>query len=231
VEISPDFERYGGLSASLFYKNVRTPIGAVDPVKGWQGGLEADAQFVRFLRPGGKEWERFPLIAGTLDVGTPLPIRNSSLWLRTAAGQTEGDPDDPFANFYFGAFGNNWLDHGEVKRYHGYGSFPGVDFDEIYGNNFARALVELNLPAVRFRRAGTLALYASWARLSLFGTGLVTNVERDEDRLEYQNAGAQMDMRLQLFTQQPLTFSVGYARAWNRQVYTSDEWMVSLKLL
>ena len=168
---------------------------------------------------------------GSLDAGTPLPVRNTSLWLRTAAGQAFGDKHEPFANFYFGHFGNNWVDHGEPRRYRQDRSFPGVDLDAISGTNFARGMIECNLPPLRFRRAGTLAFYAAWAQLSIFGTGLVTNVDRKADRQRYENVGAQTDVRFQLLTLQPLTLSLGYARAWVRNHFVGNEWMASLKLL
>ena len=37
------------------------------------------------------------------------------------------------AKFYFGGFGNNYVDDGEVKRYREFGSFPGFEIDEVGG--------------------------------------------------------------------------------------------------
>ena len=48
-----------------------------------------------------------PRLDATLDLGLPLPIHHSSIWLRTAGGHAFGEVDDPFANFFFGGFGNN----------------------------------------------------------------------------------------------------------------------------
>lgn len=158
-------------------------------------------------------------------------IRNSSVWLRSAAGFATGDRGEPFANFYFGGFGNNWIDHQEPKRYRDPYSFPGAELDAISGTDFARSMVEWNLPALRFRRAGTLALYASWARLSLFGGGLVTNMDDAASRRKLANAGAQVDVRFQLLTQSQLTLSAGFAESFERQEKPSREWMVSLKIL
>ena len=59
-----------------------------------------------------------------MDAGFALPWAHSSIWLRTAAGTSPGPRDDPFANFYFGGFGNNWVDRGEAKRYRDYYAFP-----------------------------------------------------------------------------------------------------------
>jgi hypothetical protein len=232
VAAGPGFDKLFATQAMLSYKFLRQSIGAVDSEKGWSWRLGAWNNAVRFDRPGGGTWRGFPFALGTLDAGTPLPIRNSSLWLRTAAGVSPGERDEPFANFFFGGFGNNWVDRQEPKRYRDHDRFPGAGIDEIAGTNFARAMLDWNLPALRFRRAGTLAFYATWARLSVFGTGLVTNLDLDSGlRRTPVNAGALADVRFQLLTQQPLTLSFGYARAWERRRLLGDEWMVSLKVL
>ena len=41
-------------------------------------------------------------LRGRFDYGFDLPQPNASLWLRTAAGATEGDRDNPLAFFYLG---------------------------------------------------------------------------------------------------------------------------------
>ena len=51
------------------------------------------------------------------------------------AGRAFGNESDPFANFYFGAFGNNWIDKGEISRYREYYSFPGVQINQIGANS------------------------------------------------------------------------------------------------
>jgi len=231
VATAPGFDKLVALTVELSYTNLRASIGAVDHEKGWKGSIEAEAERVRFVRLGDATWRAFPRVTGTLDVGTPTPIRNSSVWLRTAAGQAFGDELDPFANYFFGGFGNNWFDRRDPKRYRDYDRFPGTEIDAIAGTNFGRAMVEWNLPALRFRRAGTLALYASMARLSLFGTALVTDFDREDVRQRFQNLGGQIDVRFQLLTLQPLTLSGGYARAWQESRDLGDRWMISLKLL
>ena len=69
----------------------------------------------------------------------------SLIWLRSAGGWSPGDRLDPFANFFLGGFGNNWLDHGEIKRYRRATSFPGTELDAIAGTNYVKALADLNL--------------------------------------------------------------------------------------
>ncbi len=231
VATSPGFDKLVMGNAQLDYRNLRASIGASDHEKGVHWRAAAVQNMVRQGYAGQASWRGFPLSHGTFDAGTPLPIRNSSLWLRTAAGISPGDRNEPFANFFFGGFGNNWVDRGEVKRYRDYDAFPGRALNEIGGRNFTKALLDWNLPALRFRRVGKAAFYATWTRLSLFTGGLVTNLDHEPSRRRVADAGAQADVRFQLFTQQPLTFSVGYARAFEHHRLPTREWMVSLKIL
>jgi hypothetical protein len=106
-----------------------------------------------------------------------------------------------------------------------------VAIDDIGGTNFGRAMLDWNLPPLRFRHLGVLDFYATWARLSLFSTGLVTNMDLPSQRRELVNAGAQADVRLALMIQQPLTFSIGYASAMEKWRRARHEFMISLKIL
>ena len=109
-----------------------------------------------------------------------MPIGHSSIWLRTAGGFSPARPALPFANFFFGGFGNNYVDHGDEKRYRHFESFPGAELNEIGGRNFVKATLEWNLPPWRFRRVGTPGFYATWLRPAVFATGLATNLDSDD---------------------------------------------------
>ena len=214
----------------LHYKYFRSSLGWVDPEKGVEWRLTTNVNSLRVEQPTGTIWRGFPQSSGTLDLGVPLPVPHSSLWLRTAAGYSPGDRTQPFANFYFGGFGNNYVDYQEPKRYRSLYRFPGIPLDAVGGTNFGKAMLDLNLPPWRFRRVGWLDFYATWARFSVFSTGLVTNADL-ADRRVLLNAGAQMDIRLSLMIQQPMTLSVGYANALERNRPSLDELMVSVKIL
>jgi hypothetical protein len=231
VSTSSGFDKMLTSSADLSYRNTRSSLGSVDSEKGTQWRLEAVLNTVRFERLGHSAWRGFPLFAGTLDLGLPLPVGHSSVWLRNAAGYSPGDPSEPFANFYFGGFGNNWVDYQDSKRYRQYESFPGLELNAAGGTNFGKTTLDLNLPPLRFRRLGKLELYVAWARMSLFTSGLVTEMDRTGDRRILANVGTQVDLRLSLMIQQPLTLSFGYARAFEARRFLDDEWMVSLKIL
>ena len=158
-----------------------------------------------------------------------MRLRHSSIWLRNAAGGAFGDKDDEFANFYFGGFRNNWVDHREIKRYREPFSLPGFDIDDINGRTFARSTLEWNLPPVRFRRVGTRDHYLSWARPAIFAMGLVTNPE-DNDNEDYYNVGAQVDFQFTILSRMDMTLSLGYA--WGFQDGSNEQdFMASLKIL
>lgn len=208
-------------NALLKYANLSRAQGAVDDEKGTKWGLYSRFYYAH---------SSFPRIWGNYDHGFLLP-RNSALWIRTSAGKSLGDFNSPFSSFYFGAFGNNYIDHQEVDRYRDYYSFPGVGIDAIAARSFGKLLVEYNLPPKRFRDFGTTWCYVNWARLTLFSSGLFTNFTSTPARDYYGNLGTQLDLRLVLFTYLNTTLSGGYAAATDKNGHVSTEYMVSLRVL
>lgn len=208
-------------SATLAYSHLEKTLGAVDYERGQAWTLNTRTNHTFPLT--------FPRVWGSYDRGILLPIRNSSLWIRSSAGKAFGVDGDPFSSFYFGGFGNNWVDKLDFSRYREYYSFPGAKLNQIGARSFAKSMVELNLPPVRFRQMGSTMAYVNWARLSLFSSALASNPESDQRR-GYVNAGAQIDFRLVFFTYAKSTFSTGFAVARDRAGHTGTELMFSLKL-
>jgi len=208
---------------SLTYSRLERSLGAVDDEKGLRWQLASQGNYAN------KTF--YPRLYGTLDYGFLTPLRNSPVWIRTSLGKSFGDRAQPFANFYFGGFENNYIDHLSTSRYREYYTFPGVAIDQIGTTDFAKSMVEWNLPPVRFRRFGTTYLYCNWARLTLFSSVLGGNLTSAPTRLVYGNAGTQLDFRVVIASYFNSTFSVGYAEAVENHGRTSSEVMVSLKLL
>ncbi|MDX2438117.1 MAG: hypothetical protein QNL88_13830 [Acidobacteriota bacterium] len=209
--------------ARLHYENVRSSLGHVDDEKGITRDVVAAGNYVND--------DLIPLARSGLDIGFALPMGHSSIWLRTDVGYAWGDADDPFANFYFGGFGNNWVDDGEIKRYREWYSFPGVDLNSIGGQTFAKGLLEWNLPPLRFENVGWPSFYITWVRASLFTTGLLTSPDDSDLRSEYANVGAQIDVRFTALSKLNMTISLGLARAFLAKGASSNEFMLSLKIL
>jgi hypothetical protein len=218
-----DVDRLLTLQASLTYTDVRNSLGYVDDETGRRWSLVAQAQRV--------EGTPAPRFHGTYDRGFALPMPHSSIWLRGAAGFSPADRDDPFANFFFGAFGNNYVDHADEKRYRYVYSFPGVDLNEIPGRNFLKGIVEWNLPPWRFRRVGTPGFYLTWARPAVFVSVLATNLDDSDFRRVPYDAGAQLDFRFSLMSVLDLTVSAGGAIAFEDGRRPQREAMFSLKIL
>ncbi len=215
-------ETLGVASANLGYKYERSSLGAVEPEKGLAWRATVTDEYAASTH--------FPRLQFDLDLGTPLPLAHSSLWLRTSAGAAGGAREEPFANFYFGGFRNNWLDDKAYRRYQEPGSFPGVDIDALGGKTYAKALLELNLPPLVFRHAGTPSLFANWASLAVFAGGLGTNLDESALRRTVTDVGAQLDIRLVALSLHQFTLSFGYAAAFESGRKLSDEFMASLKI-
>jgi hypothetical protein len=230
LDTLPDYQNVAATHHSFFtakagveYSYLDKSLGAVDDEKGVTWTAYSKFNFAGM--------RGFPRFYATYDRGGLLPIGHSSIWFRGAAGKSFGNPGDPFANFYFGGFGNNWIDHQEIDRYRLFYAFPGVKLDAIGASTFAKGLGEWNLPPVRFRHLGTTAVYCNWARLTLFSAGLFTGPAGQTERGVFGDVGAQVDFRIVLFTYLNSTFSAGYAAATDRHGRTSTEYMISLKIL
>jgi len=95
---------------------------------------------------------------------------------------------------YFGAFGNNYVDDGFIKRIHDYYSLPGFRINEVSALNYVREMVEWNLPPYVFRIGGTPSFYLTWLRAIAVRHRSLADPGSDRHRAEYQNAGGQVDL-------------------------------------
>ena len=226
----PDYQNvttpFGSLftvRAKLKYSNLRSSLGHVDDEKGQAWQVAAENNYVNGTA--------LPRIWADYDLGFALPLRHSSVWLRSSTGAAFGDRLNPYASFYFGGFGNNWVDHGPEQRYREYYSFPGVDLNEVGGKNYAKSVLEWNLPPVRFRRAGRPGFYLSWARPAVFTSGLLTDLNDSNIRQTVRNVGTQLDLRFNVLSRLDMTLSGGYAVAFGNNLSKHDEAMISLKIM
>lgn len=222
-DIGVAVDRYASLSGRLHYGEFQSTIGAVEPEKGvgWEFGSVNNYVDSDLL-------SRFYT---NLVYGIPTPLDHSSIWLHGSTGYSLGDESLAFSNFYFGGFGNNWIDHGRVRRYRDYYAFPGAEISEIEANNYGKLMLEWVLPPLRLRRAGTPAFYANWMQFSLFASGLVANPYGNLPSRKLANAGVQIDFKLVLFSNLASTLSLGYAEAFERGAESRREFMISLALL
>lgn len=229
----PNFQNIGApselleMSLGLEYKGARSSIGEVDEETGYNWSLTGHLY--------GSEGDVVPGVFGQFDIGYPLSLDHSSIWLRTAAGGSYGDADDPLANAFFGGFGNNYVDNGDVKRYRDMLRMPGFEIDALGGRTFAKTMLEWNVSPIRFEAVGTPAFYISWARPALFTSALTTDFSDSNLRQDAFNIGAQIDFKIQVMHRLPMMLSLGYAKGYaqDSQSGTTEqsEWMISLKVL
>jgi hypothetical protein len=211
-------------AGDLSYRFLRSSLGAIDHELGTSLGVSVRGNYANRTF-----YSRVSLDAAA---GALLPLHHSSLWFRASVGSTLAGPrDDPFARFYFGGFGNNWVDHRATRQFRESASFPGIDINAASGANYGRVQVEWMLPPLRFRRAGIPSFYLRWAALSLFATGLVTDVDRASVRRELASVGAQLDVRLVTLSHLNSTVSFGFASAWGPDVPSTTDLMFSFKIM
>lgn len=221
--VGTTFSRLMTGKLALHYTDVKRSIGAVDDEKGLNWDLELDANRV--------SGQIIPQLRGDLDWGLALPLANSSVWLRSAAGTASGNRDNPVANYYFGGFGNNYIDDGNVKRYHEYYSLPGFGINQISALSFVREMVEWNLPPIVLESVGTPGFYLNWLRPAVFVAGLWTDPGHASVRKDYQSVGTQADLHISVLHWYDMTLSVGFALGLQGGRRTDSEWMISLKIL
>lgn len=222
--VATTLDKLTTLNAKLEYSNLRRSLGAVDDEKGFEWGVGTSVDHV--------DGDNIPKLLGNFDFGFALPWKHSSIWLRNSVGAAFGEPNDEFANFYFGGFGNNYVDRGSIKRYHEFYAMPGFELNRVPGRNFHRAMLEWNLPPVRFASVGTPGFYLTWARPSVFASSLVTNLDDSLTRQEVTNAGIQVDFRFTILSRLDMTLSLGYAEGFGSDsILDDEEFMVSLKIL
>ena len=217
------FSRLLTAEIGLYYTDVRRSLGAVEDEKGWAWSI---------VGTGSKVNDKvIPQFRGSLDVGMPLPIPHSSVWLRGVAGVARGDRDNPIANFYFGGFGNNYVDSGAIKRYREYYAMPGFELNSITGQRFARAMVEVNAPPLVFEGMGVPGFHAAWLRSSLFASSLRTSAGSSGPGRNRSSVGAQADLHFSVLHWSEVTLSVGYAFGFESTRRKGNEFMISLKIL
>lgn len=221
--VAIDINRLGILDAVLEFSDVRKSLGAVDVESGTLWTAAAQAALV--------DRDLFSHLRGSIDRGIALPVGHMSIWFREAAGFSPNKRELPFANFFFGGFGNNYLDRANEKRYRDPYSLPGVALNEIGGRNFAKSMVELNLPPVRFQRFGTPGFYVPWLRPAIFAGALATNLDDRPSRRVLYSGGAQVDLSISALSALDLTLSIGGGLAFEQGHRPGREAMVSLKVL
>jgi len=117
-----------------------------------------------------------------------------------------------------------------VKRYREFDSFPGFDINEISAQTFARAVVEVNLPPLRFEDIGIASLFLSSMRPAIFLGALEAEPSIGESR-SLQTFGFQTDWNFTVAHRLPMVLSLGYAEGFEDGERQGSDVLVSLKIM
>jgi hypothetical protein len=217
-------KQIASLKFGLNYTNTDRSLGALDYESGYEWNITASDDFARY--------RNFPKLRAGFNFGFTLPWQHSSLWFYSSAGWSGGASNNPLDHFYLGAFGNNYVDNGDVKRYRQFDSFPGYKIDEIAPRNFAKGVAEWNLPPIRFAEIGVPAFYLGSLRSAIFGGTVFTDPGTKTGTYTLENVGLQLDLNFTVALRLPMTLSVGYAHGFgNASVPGREEILASLKIL
>ena len=221
--VDSQFKNLLSAVGELRYGYTEKSLGAVDQEKGYGWNLTGTLDYAND--------KVVPQFRAGFDFGVPLPIRHSSIWLFSSAGISGGKRENSLANWYFGAYGNNYVDDREVRRYRNYNSFPGFEIDELAGQNFVKTVLEWNLPPLRFANIGSPSFFLNAARPAVFASAMLVDLGNSEYRQNYYNLGTQVDLIFTVAHRRPLIFSFGYAQGFVDSKKYDTEWMLSLKIL
>ena len=215
----------------LNYTNTRKSLASVDHEKGYRWDIVASADRPsNFVIPNFGDNSVIPKLRAGLDFGFALPWKHSSIWFYNSAGIADGNRLNSLTNYYFGGFGNNYVDDREVKRYREFYSMPGFEIDAISARDFVKSVAEWNLPPIRFQSVGSPGFYLGWIRPAIFFAALKTDPGKIYDRW-FTSAGLQVDLHFTVSHSHAMTLSFGYAAGFQSGDKQDSEVMISLKIL
>jgi hypothetical protein len=208
---------------NITYSDIERSLGAVDDEEGYRvyGEIEEDLAHDRL----------YTQVHGGFDFGYALSWwKHASAWLYTSAGMSNGDKHNELDYYFMGAFGNNFIDDREIKRYRDYDSFPGFGIDDIAARHFAKATAEFNFPPIRFDDLGNSAFYLSSVRPAAFA-GILAADPGNEGHHVMENVGFQLDWNFTVAVRLPMVLSIGDAVGFSGGRAHQNEILVSLKIL
>jgi len=206
----------------IIYSDVDKSLGAVEDEDGYRLSANFKSDYT--------DNALFAKVRAGFDYGVALPWNHSSAWLYTSAGFAAGDKNNAIDYFYFGSFGNNYVDDREVQRYRDYESFPGFGIDDISARSFVKSTAEFNFPPIRFEDAGSDGAYLSSMRSAVFAGAMLADPGNEGARA-LEDVGFQMDWNFTIAVRLPMTLSIGDAAGFERGRAHQNEVMVSLKIL
>jgi hypothetical protein len=215
----PDFAVF---ESALNSKNIRRTIGSIDSESGYDWtftlvGLSASPSSRQWGGGFHAEWNWF----------NRFLFPHNIAHIKIAAGYVTIQNELEIGKYYFGGFGNQYLDYREVRQYRDSFRFPGIPIYGLAAERFARLMFEHTMPPVRFHHLQFSGHGLSHIDLSWFSQALVTDAATAGD---WVDLGAQLNLVFNHWYNLESTLSFGIAKAWSSE-FSDWDWMVSFKIL
>ncbi len=163
------------------------------------------------------EWDHYSLVFW----------KHNVFHFKIAAGYHHDNKNLIQSRFYFGGFGNRYVENEKVKQYRKVFRFPGIPIYSLSTDRFVKIIFENNLPPIRFGSLGVGAHFINHLDFAFYTQGIYANSAPGNYWIDI---GAQINLVLKHWFNLESTISGGIAQAWSKD-NNSWEWFVSLKLL
>ncbi len=207
---------------NLNSKNLRRSIGSVD----YEAGNEFNLTVLGF-GAGSRKLQLAGEAYGEWDNYSTFLFPHNIFHLKLAAGYVQKNNNLDQAHFYFGGFGNRYLEDAPVKQYRDVLRFPGIPIYSLLSDKFAKLLIEENFPPVRFDDVRIGEHFLNYIDMSIYSENLFTKSGQDQN---YTDAGGQINLVFKHWFNLESTLSAGIAKAWYGKENSWD-WFLSFKLL
>ena len=173
-----------------------------------------DPQFAGQLRG---EWHNY----------SKLLFDHNTLHFKLAAGYHYDNENLIQARFYFGGFGNRYVENEEVKQYRKVFRLPGIPIYSLDTDRFVKIMLENNFPPIRFSNLSFSQHFINHLDFSIYSQALIVKSDVSNKWLDI---GIQGNIVFKHWFNLESTFSAGIAKAWWDKG-EDWEWFLSIKLL
>ena len=166
-------------------------------------------------------------VTGEWDNYSNFLIPHNTLHFKLAAGYHYDNKSLRQARFYFGGFGNRYVENENVKQYRKVFRFPGIPIYSLDAERFIKIMFENNFPPIRFVNISFSQHFINHFDASLYSQALILKSDLAK---KWIDIGVQGNVVFKHWFNLESTFSAGIAKAWwdNGEDW---QWFLSIKLL
>ncbi|RMF60325.1 MAG: hypothetical protein D6748_04335 [Calditrichaeota bacterium] len=211
------------LQGAIKSNNIRRSIGNVDDEQGTRWSISG---MFFGVDPQGT----FEVVGGVhseFSYFHPFLWPHNILHLKISAGYRHTKDHLSIGKFYFGGFGNRYLEKEKVKQYRKVFRLPGIPIYSLAGKRFLKGMIEHTLPPLRFGNAYLGHHHLNHIDVSWYSQGLW--IASNQDQL-WIDVGAQVNLVFKHWYNLESTVSAGIANTWSESG-SNRAWFISLKLL